>query len=462
MKTIVRIEGGNMKPALLLVCFGILFFAACGPAPTATPVAVLPTAAPTVIASATPILAPTLTPTAPPTPTLTVPLAPTAEPTSIPTQTPTPTDTPEPTAAPTNTPEPTATPKSKVALHQVAELRTGASTLAFSPDDRLLAVANGGDVVVWDTASWSQRWTASHDDSVRKIAFSPDGQRLASVSFDNTARLWDVATGNQVAQLDYGYWVYGLDFSSDSQRLATGGFDGKVIIADATTGQPINEFKHQLMVQDLALSPNGPWLAVMTSGSWGPVELVVWDIFTHERRTLAEFNGLPSHSNVVFSPDTKWLAAAMSFGAPVTIWETKIWPEVAHLEISDGVIKQLAFSPDGRWLAGVVFKGETDNKVLVWEVPAWRVVSQMEQADVVWDVAFSPDGQWLVTGLGQGIEHPPAYEGQLWETASGTLVARMPHARQVLAVAFSHDGKRIATGSYDQAKIWEFQSSTGD
>jgi WD40 repeat protein len=86
----------------------------------------------------------------------------------------------------------------------------------------------------------------------------------------------------------------------------------------------------------------------------------------------------------------------------------------------------------------------------------------MEQADVVWDVAFSPDGQWLVTGLGQGVEHPPAYEGQLWETASGTLVARMPHARQVLAVAFSHDGKRIATGSYDQAKIWEFQSSTGD
>jgi len=62
-----------------------------------------------------------------------------------------------------------------------------------------------------------------------------------------------------------------------------------------------------------------------------------------------------------------------------------------------------------------------------------------------------------VTGLGQGIDHPPANEALLWEVASGTMVARMPHTRQVLAVAYSHDGKHIASGGHDAVKLWEFR-----
>ena len=215
-----------------------------------------------------------------------------------------PTRTPEPTATPT-APPPTATPtpaadsgspiatlESSVSLVQIAELGTGADVLAFSPDDKLLAVgAPSYEVQVWDTGSWSQRWSGPHDDWVRKVAFRPDGQRLSSVSFDHTARLWDVATGEQIAQLDYGHWVYGLDFSADGQYWATGSLDGMAILADATSGVPIKEFKHDLMVHDLALSPDGPWLAAMTTGSYGPGVVVVWDIFTQEQRVLAEFQG---------------------------------------------------------------------------------------------------------------------------------------------------------------------------
>jgi WD40 repeat protein len=341
-------------------------------------------------------------------------------------------------------------------LAQVAEIGTAGDSLAFSPDDKLLALGNWQGVVqVWETGDWRLRWETSHEDAVHQVAFSPDGQRLATVSFDGTARLWDAVTGAQIAQLDFDYWVYGLDFSADGRHMATGGLDGKVILADGASGRPIQEFKHDFQVKDLEISPGGPWLAVMTSGSWGPAELVVWDIFTNERRTLAEFVGPPSHSNLAFSPDAKWLAAAMSYGDPVTIWETQIWPQVAQLERPAGSVMRLAFSPDGRWLAGVIFNGEMDTRVWVWDVPTWQVVSEMAQADVVHDLAFSPDGRWLVTGLGQGIEHPPANEGQLWDVASGTLVARMPHDRQVLAVEVSHDGKWIATGSNDgTVRIW--------
>jgi WD40 repeat protein len=328
--------------------------------------------------------------------------------------------------------------------------------LAFSPDDALLALgAANHEVQVWDTETWSQRWSAAHDDWVRAIAFRPDGERLSSVSFDHTARLWDVANGEQVAQLDYDHWVYGLDFSADGQYWATGSLDGTAILADATSGVPIKEFKHDLMVHNLALSPDGPWLAVTTTGSYGPGVVVVWDVFTQERRVLAEFQG-PAYSNVAFSPDTRWLAAGLGNG-PLAVWETQIWPEVARLEPPPGIVNELVFSPDGQSLAGVVSQGEMETRIIVWEVPTWRVVSEMLADDIVWDIAISPDGRWLAAGLGQGTEHPPANEGQLWDVASGTLVARMPHERQVLTVAFSHDGTRLATGSHDAVKIWELQ-----
>jgi WD40 repeat protein len=360
-----------------------------------------------------------------------------------------------PTARPS--PTPTAAPADRVALRLVAELATGGNNLAFSPDDSSLAVGTfAGEVQLWDMSTWTQRWKGAHADAIRKIAFSPEGRRLASVSFDHTARLWDVASGAQVAQLDFGYWVYGLDFTSDGQQWASGSFDGRLILADTAAGKVIREFKQDLMVFDLALSPGGPpWLAAATTGSWGPGRVVVWDTVTQENRVLAEFQVPGYSSNVAFSPDNRWLAAGLGNTAQVVVWQTLIWPEVARLATPAGIVNRVLFSSEGGRLAAVVTHDEEDNSLVVWDVPGWQVVSTMKPPDQVWSAAFSPDGQWLAVGLGQGVEHPPAFEGELWDVSDGTLAARMPHSGQVLAVAFSHDGRRIATASNDAVKVWE-------
>lgn len=349
-------------------------------------------------------------------------------------------------------------------LTPVAELNfLGATFLAFSSDDQLLALGNLQEIQVWNTQIWQLGWSAPIADgleSVAQVAFSPDSQRLALVGdagyANGRAYLWEANTGQLLNQLHYDRQVWSLDFSADSHLWATGSLDGKVILADAVNGQPIKEFNHGLGVQNLALSPTGPWLAVMLNQDWGPAQVMVWDTLTEEQRSLAEFR-LWAYSNVAFSPDGQWLAAGLAGDERVVaIWQTQTWPEVARLDVKGGIIDQLEFSSDGRLLAGLESFDERSKRIWVWEVPGWRLVSKMELPNVSLNLAPSPIcagpcNRWLTFGLKQGTEQPPTYEVQLWDVVSGAFVAQMPFTYQLV---FSHNGQRIATGG-EVVKVWE-------
>jgi WD40 repeat protein len=72
---------------------------------------------------------------------------------------------------------------------------------------------------------------------VSSVAFSADGQRLASGSYDKTVKVWDTATGACIQTLEgHGESVYSVAFSADSQRLASGSRDKTVKVWDAATG----------------------------------------------------------------------------------------------------------------------------------------------------------------------------------------------------------------------------------
>ncbi len=116
-----------------------------------------------------------------------------------------------------------------------------------------------------------------HTGSVLSVAFSPDGQMLASGSLDDTIILWDVATGRPIGQplTGHTYRVLSVAFSPDGQMLASGSLDGTIILWDVATGRPIGQFLtgHTYRVLSVAFSPDGQTLA---SGSLNGV--ILWNI----------------------------------------------------------------------------------------------------------------------------------------------------------------------------------------
>ena len=98
-------------------------------------------------------------------------------------------------------------------------------SVAFSPDGQRLASGSGDQTVkIWDSATGKELFSLKgHAGQVRSVAFSPDGQRLASASEDQTVKIWDSATGKELFALKgHAGWVWSVAFSPDGQRLASG------------------------------------------------------------------------------------------------------------------------------------------------------------------------------------------------------------------------------------------------
>jgi U4/U6 small nuclear ribonucleoprotein PRP4 len=162
-----------------------------------------------------------------------------------------------------------------------------------------------------------------HAARLSSTAFHPQGDYVATTSFDHTWRLWDVATGTEVLLQD-GHWkeVYGVGFHPDGSLCSTTDYGGVVQVWDLRTSKSICHFLgHAKRVVCSEFSPNGFQLA--TAGDDGTIK--VWDL-----RKRKQFASVPAHSNLITQlrfdrhHNGEYLASS-SFDGTAKIWSTRDW-----------------------------------------------------------------------------------------------------------------------------------------
>jgi WD40 repeat protein/predicted Ser/Thr protein kinase len=374
----------------------------------------------------------------------------------------------------------------------------GIQTLACSPTEDLVAWSIGyGDssfrLYDFDTGKARGEFKG-HSDSIGSLAFSPDGQLLASAGADQTIRVWDVAERKEVRRfrghLDQ---VCGLAFLPDGKTLVSGGRQGSVRLWSLnSTNESRGHARLPVLIRETALgfAPGGDtFMATDRTNQW----VALWR--THPLKELERLSFLGTNINgVALSSDGRWLAAIYSTG-DLTVWDWNAKRVVTNLAVPSTDRSAVFFSrrstlmlatfitnvrtiqgwetaswkpmsaraPDFELLGMTRFPispnerewagGHKDGKVTLWTFPDNKLLAEFPGASArVLAMAFSADGRLLASGDDAGYV-------SLFDVAARRRLAPpfRAHGGACLAVCFSADKRRLATfGTInDPARLWD-------
>ena len=311
------------------------------------------------------------------------------------------------------------------------------TTVAFSPDGQTIATASSDNTVkLWTREGKPLHTITGHSNDVTTVAFSPDGQTIATASFDNTVKLW-TREGKPLHTLTgHSHYVYSVAFSPDGNTIATASFDNTVKLW-TLQGKPLHTLTgHKESVISVTFSPDGNTIATASSDK----TVKLWNYQGKELHTLTGHKA--SVYSVTFSPDGNTIATA-SLDNTVKLW-TREGKELHTLTGHSEPVNSVTFSPDGNTIA----TASDDNTVKLWNHEGKPLHTLTGHKASVYSVTFSPDGNTIATASFDKTVKLWNHQGKALHTLTG-------HSQPVYSVTFSPDGNTIATASFDNTvKLW--------
>lgn len=283
-----------------------------------------------------------------------------------------------------------------------------------------------------------------HVEKVGAVAWSPDGQSVASAGEDGKILVWSVPTGQvRVALTGHRTPPTCTGWSPDGQTLVTGHGDGTVRFWDPRTGK----LRREVTLQPFALSftvwsPDGKTLAC---GGWNR-KIFLWDARAGKVGREIE---VPSNAEnqAAWSPDGRTLATAGASGK-LRLWDPAAGTLRRELEGHTFLVSSLAWSPDGRRVA----TGGWDATVRIWDPAGGEPARTLSQAEPVYAVAWTSPERLAIASQGGKV--------QLWDVAADQAAGTLEAGRgtiQTLVVSPKRD--HLAVGSTrGDFRLWDLRT----
>ncbi|MEB3219332.1 MAG: WD40 repeat domain-containing protein [Nostocales cyanobacterium 94392] len=281
----------------------------------------------------------------------------------------------------------------------------------------LIASGSWGEIKIWDFKKGDLITTLSEHpwgrsgiaDEINDLAFSPDGQTLASCGADSTIKIWHLGAKDLIDIMHkHNGMVRCLTFTADGRILATGGDDRKI------------QF---------------------------------WDMTERQVAMTLSLDDTAAHS-LIFSRDGKTFVTG-------SYRKIKVWQIDFHKELSScidvklehsfaghsHIVRSLAVSKDGKFLVSA----STDKTIKVWDLKTGKLLRILEgHEDGVYAIAISEDDKNIASGSADKTI-------KLWHLETGELCDTFTgHNNTVTGVAFAEKENILVSASLDKTiKIWQ-------
>ncbi len=361
-----------------------------------------------------------------------------------------------------------------------------------SPNGKLIAVPLGKNVVVFELATGKiHSILKGHSFRVNAVAFSPNGDRIATGSQDGTARVFSTSDGNVTAILDAnGGETYAVAFSTDGEYVITGNgvgtarifrisggpaiavlrgqservtavaFDSEnkiavsvasnctIIVFDTSESQIISvrNTDPPRPIRDIALSPDGKTLAAV--GPYNDVHL--FDLRSEQYRRIPTTHSADLFA-VNFTANGEQIVTS-SLDGTIRILDAHQGQQLRMLRGHSQTFEHVSYSPDGRF--GLL--ADRINPAPIFDPSGNATIELTGNFGSFGAGVFSLDGKKVaVVGRDDGTL-------RILNVSNGKEIWAFKNQWPLHAVAFSRNGKMIAIGGSESGTVRVFDTDTGE
>lgn len=361
------------------------------------------------------------------------------------------------------------------------------TNVAFSPDGTWFVTASDDfRIRVWDTKTGEERLRFLQDSVVSEVKISPDGLWIASTGSDRTVRVWSAASGSEMFQIPLREDGTVLEFSADNRYLVAGDLGGNISIWDISAlAMNTGYMRFDEFVSNIEMSPDGGWYAASAGGEVWVFDPALFDTrITPQGKPIIDF-----HPDFVYDlaidPQGNWLAASTFEGQVVLFNKSQ---GNTRSIASAGPAQLLAFTPDGQSLIlgsedgmlqnrgldgsdnGILWQAPSavyaiavsttnqlavgmDGKVVILDLDTKTVVSEVSAPGANYLLTFSPDGNTLASSAWSSTSSGQTY---VWVLEDGEYDKLAEYSGPpTSSILFDPKGSQLFLGGTDEIFVYD-------